>query len=360
MSPPTPSFSYSYSYRGVGAPLDPTSPNGADAAHDDAETETIGIPYAATRPHASHLPAVIVDAYDLNYSSVDRRRAREAALPALNIGAERGAPLIQPEPSISASPSAEPEHETEEGGTASSSATPSPAIIFAPPESSSASASTSHTPFSSHDTPASPSTHAEKRSRASRHPAHPHSQWHTQGAGHRDQDQDRKRYKGRGRQASDQGAERARYGDADTERKRERGRYGNGEKREGFSMAVTRRPPGTPVLAEEFRYCRRCNFVRPPRAHHCRACGTVRGCLCFTLSIFRVFFFYSSNHLSRGVFCGIYRCQRDETKRKGFHAETFQEWRLEHWAQRSFIQPAETFTGLLRHSRHWVSPVCIS
>ena len=76
----------------MGAPLDPTSPNGADAAHDDAETETIGIPYAATRPHASHLPAVIVDAYDLNYSSVDRRRAREAALPALNIGAERGAP----------------------------------------------------------------------------------------------------------------------------------------------------------------------------------------------------------------------------------------------------------------------------
>ena len=166
-TPPTPSFSYSYSYRGAPAPLGPSSPNGADAAHDAAETETIGIPYAATRPHASHLPAVIVDAYDLNYSSVDRRHAREAALPALNTGAGHGAPLVQPGPSISASPSAEPEHETEEGGTASSSATPSPAIAFAPPESPSTSASTSHTPFSSHDTPASPS--ASRRPSASAH-----------------------------------------------------------------------------------------------------------------------------------------------------------------------------------------------
>ncbi|KAJ3997730.1 zf-DHHC-domain-containing protein [Lentinula boryana] len=37
---------------------------------------------------------------------------------------------------------------------------------------------------------------------------------------------------------------------------------------------VVRRPPTTPVLAPEYRYCSRCLLLKPYRAHHCRACGT--------------------------------------------------------------------------------------
>lgn len=38
---------------------------------------------------------------------------------------------------------------------------------------------------------------------------------------------------------------------------------------------LTRKPSNVAVLLPEYRYCRRCSIVRPPRAHHCRACGTV-------------------------------------------------------------------------------------
>ncbi|GAW06737.1 zf-DHHC-domain-containing protein [Lentinula edodes] len=40
------------------------------------------------------------------------------------------------------------------------------------------------------------------------------------------------------------------------------------------SKRVTRRPPTTPVLAPEYRYCSRCLLLKPYRAHHCRVCGT--------------------------------------------------------------------------------------
>ena len=43
----------------------------------------------------------------------------------------------------------------------------------------------------------------------------------------------------------------------------------------GLPMAFTRRPVMTPVLLPEYRYCFKEGFVKPPRAHHCRACGTV-------------------------------------------------------------------------------------
>jgi palmitoyltransferase len=36
----------------------------------------------------------------------------------------------------------------------------------------------------------------------------------------------------------------------------------------------SRMPPTTPILLPEHRYCYRDGFVKPPRAHHCRACGT--------------------------------------------------------------------------------------
>ena len=39
--------------------------------------------------------------------------------------------------------------------------------------------------------------------------------------------------------------------------------------------AFSRHPPTHPVLAPEYRYCSRDGIVKPPRTHHCRACGTV-------------------------------------------------------------------------------------
>lgn len=39
--------------------------------------------------------------------------------------------------------------------------------------------------------------------------------------------------------------------------------------------AFTRRPTTTPVLLPEYRYCSRCQIVKPSRTHHCRSCGTV-------------------------------------------------------------------------------------
>ncbi|PSR73043.1 hypothetical protein PHLCEN_2v11147, partial [Hermanssonia centrifuga] len=39
-------------------------------------------------------------------------------------------------------------------------------------------------------------------------------------------------------------------------------------------MMFSRSPPQTPVLRPEFRYCQRDGFIKPLRAHHCRACGT--------------------------------------------------------------------------------------
>ncbi|KII83651.1 hypothetical protein PLICRDRAFT_47131 [Plicaturopsis crispa FD-325 SS-3] len=37
---------------------------------------------------------------------------------------------------------------------------------------------------------------------------------------------------------------------------------------------MSRRPPTTPVLLPEYRYCPHCEIVKPYRTHHCRACGT--------------------------------------------------------------------------------------
>ncbi|KIJ61195.1 hypothetical protein HYDPIDRAFT_96950 [Hydnomerulius pinastri MD-312] len=39
-------------------------------------------------------------------------------------------------------------------------------------------------------------------------------------------------------------------------------------------LMISRSPPSTPVLLPEYRYCSRCKIIKPPRAHHCRACGT--------------------------------------------------------------------------------------
>ncbi|KAJ3491933.1 hypothetical protein NLI96_g375 [Meripilus lineatus] len=49
---------------------------------------------------------------------------------------------------------------------------------------------------------------------------------------------------------------------------------GNHTPRDLPPMMFTRRPSTTPVLLPEFRYCHKDEFVRPMRAHHCRACGT--------------------------------------------------------------------------------------
>jgi len=38
----------------------------------------------------------------------------------------------------------------------------------------------------------------------------------------------------------------------------------------------SRRPPTTPVLLPQYRYCYKDGHIKPFRAHHCRACGTVR------------------------------------------------------------------------------------
>ncbi|EPQ55934.1 zf-DHHC-domain-containing protein [Gloeophyllum trabeum ATCC 11539] len=40
------------------------------------------------------------------------------------------------------------------------------------------------------------------------------------------------------------------------------------------TSAPKRRPPTTPVLLPEYRYCYKEKFVKPLRAHHCRSCGT--------------------------------------------------------------------------------------
>ncbi|KAI0791040.1 zf-DHHC-domain-containing protein [Abortiporus biennis] len=39
-------------------------------------------------------------------------------------------------------------------------------------------------------------------------------------------------------------------------------------------MRYTRKPSSTPVLNPEYRYCHKDGFLKPYRAHHCRACGT--------------------------------------------------------------------------------------
>lgn len=41
------------------------------------------------------------------------------------------------------------------------------------------------------------------------------------------------------------------------------------------SLSFTRTPPMTPILLPEYRYCARDGIIKPYRAHHCRACGTV-------------------------------------------------------------------------------------
>lgn len=40
-------------------------------------------------------------------------------------------------------------------------------------------------------------------------------------------------------------------------------------------LMYSRHPRTTPILLPEYRYCQRDQLVKPTRAHHCRACGTV-------------------------------------------------------------------------------------
>ncbi|KAG1896241.1 DHHC palmitoyltransferase-domain-containing protein [Suillus fuscotomentosus] len=40
------------------------------------------------------------------------------------------------------------------------------------------------------------------------------------------------------------------------------------------SAMFARRPSTTPVLTPEYRFCNRDRIIKPPRTHHCRACGT--------------------------------------------------------------------------------------
>ncbi|KAI0651141.1 zf-DHHC-domain-containing protein [Trametes meyenii] len=47
---------------------------------------------------------------------------------------------------------------------------------------------------------------------------------------------------------------------------------GTGE--EPKPMMFTRKPPSTPIMLPEYRYCHKDGFQKPMRAHHCRACGT--------------------------------------------------------------------------------------
>ncbi|KAG8721004.1 palmitoyltransferase pfa5 [Ceratobasidium sp. 395] len=52
---------------------------------------------------------------------------------------------------------------------------------------------------------------------------------------------------------------------------------GSGVTKEGKKKRpthVVRIPPQTPVLAEEYRYCRRDQLLKPMRTHHCRICAT--------------------------------------------------------------------------------------
>ena len=50
---------------------------------------------------------------------------------------------------------------------------------------------------------------------------------------------------------------------------------GNGSNSGLPPLLFSRRPPSHPVLSPEYRYCSRDEFLKPMRAHHCRACGTV-------------------------------------------------------------------------------------
>ncbi|KAG2151089.1 DHHC palmitoyltransferase-domain-containing protein [Suillus bovinus] len=40
------------------------------------------------------------------------------------------------------------------------------------------------------------------------------------------------------------------------------------------SAMFARRPSTTPVLVPEYRFCNKDRIIKPPRTHHCRACGT--------------------------------------------------------------------------------------
>jgi len=65
-----------------------------------------------------------------------------------------------------------------------------------------------------------------------------------------------------------------------SEPKREMGRTSEKEK---TSRNLYRKVPSTPVLSPVLRYCDVDGFVKPYRAHHCRACGTVSSALWFLI-----------------------------------------------------------------------------
>ncbi|KAI0342150.1 zf-DHHC-domain-containing protein [Trametopsis cervina] len=48
----------------------------------------------------------------------------------------------------------------------------------------------------------------------------------------------------------------------------------NGQSNLEAARMLTRSPPKTPVLRPDRRYCHKEGFLKPLRAHHCRACGT--------------------------------------------------------------------------------------
>lgn len=105
-------------------------------------------------------------------------------------------------------------------------------------------------------------------------------------ASSRDRPSDSRRHtsdRHRRRDSHDQGTgHHAQHGRADTGRETSgaNGRlYEESEVEKGWRKEdLTRKPSNVAVLLPEYRYCRRCSIVRPPRAHHCRACATVSGC----------------------------------------------------------------------------------
>lgn len=48
------------------------------------------------------------------------------------------------------------------------------------------------------------------------------------------------------------------------------------------SQIFARRPSTTPILVSEYRFCNKDKIIKPPRTHHCRACGTVSKTTHFT------------------------------------------------------------------------------
>ncbi|KAL7278720.1 LOW QUALITY PROTEIN: hypothetical protein ACG7TL_007723 [Trametes sanguinea] len=68
----------------------------------------------------------------------------------------------------------------------------------------------------------------------------------------------------------------------------------NAPEAEAKPMMFTRKPPTTPILQPEYRYCHTDGFLKPMRAHHCRACGTFFLIFLFWGFLFSVWTFATS------------------------------------------------------------------